>query len=325
MKAGHVAFIACGSFQEGEKMKKGERRLILTFVTPLVVVFLLMYLYPAIKTFSMTFFHIRSLTVAENTWEFVGMKNYLDVLNSPLFHMAIKNMLKIIFIGGVFHIVISFLFAIVLKKGMRLGGLWKCIIYLPCVVSPVAMVIVWTQYVYNNRFGLLKSVFDFLGMEAMASFEWTSPVHSFAALLIAYTFGGIGASMIMMIAAMDKIPMDLYHSAELDGASDLQMFFRITLPLMKDVTKTVVTFWCIGGVNFFLWAQIFSNSPNDPSTVVSATYMYNLIFGSGVQGGQIESSLNVGAGTVVGVLMCVMTVIVFAVINVAFGKETYEY
>ena len=306
-------------------MKKGERKLIWLFVAPLVIVFMLLYLYPAIKTVAMSFYYIRSLTVEESSWEFVGVDNYLGVLKSPLFWVAIKNMLKIIFIGGVFHVVISLVFATILKKGIRLGGLWKSIVYLPCVVSPVAMVIAWTQYVYNNRFGLLKNVFEFLGMETMAAFEWTSPTNSFTALLIAFTFGGIGGSMVMIIAAMEKIPQDLYHCAHLEGASDLQVLFKITMPLMKDVMKTVVTFWCIGGVNFFLWAQIFSIAPNDPATVVPATYMYNMIFGSGIQGGQIESSLNVGSGTVVGIIMCVLTVIIFGVINLAFGKETYEY
>lgn len=305
-------------------MKKSERRMLLVFILPVVVLYLAIYLYPTIRTFYMTFFEIPGVSAPSSTWNFVGLSNYREVLRSPLFRASFKNMMWIMILGGIATFIISMFFAYILNKGMKFGKFWKCMIYLPNVITPVAMVVMWTQYAFNNKFGFFKNFFDFLGLHQLADIPWTSAEYAFWAMLIAYTFGGIGYYMVMFLAAMSKIPKDLFDCAALEGANEFQIYIKITLPLIKDIMKTAMIFWCLASINFFLWSRVFSVNPSDPATLTPANYMYGLIFGNSV-GNVLLADLNVGLGTVVGVILCFSAVIVYALFNLIFGKERYEY
>lgn len=305
-------------------MKHGERKMLFYFLAPAVLLYLLIYCYPTIKTVYMTFYNIPGIASSRDRWTFVGIQNYIDIFNNPLFRISYSNILKIMFIGGVATFIIAFIFACVLTKGMKFSSFWKSVIYLPNIITPVALVVMWTQYAFNNRYGFFKTFFDFLGLHKLADIPWTSPQLSFAAMTIAYCFGSVGYYMIMFMAAMEKIPNDYYECAHLEGANGLHTFFKITLPLMKDITKTCCIFWCLGCINFFLWSKVFSITPDDPNTLAPAALMYRYLFGSSTNNVMI-SGQNVGLGTTIGVILCISTVLIFAIFNIVFGKEKYEY
>ena len=145
-----------------------------------------------------------------------------------------------------------------------MGNLWRNLIYLPTVITPVAMITVWTQYAYNSRYGLLKTVFEALGLDGLAAIPWTSTQYAFWSMLIAFCFCSIGGNLLVYMAAMKKIPDDLFEAAFVDGATEGKIFFRITLPLIADNVKTQFTFWTIGCIGFFLWSRVFSVSRSTP-------------------------------------------------------------
>ncbi len=145
-----------------------------------------------------------------------------------------------------------------------MGNLWRNLIYLPTVITPVAMITVWTQYAYNSRYGLLKTVFEALGLDGLAAIPWTSTQYAFWSMLIAFCFCSIGGNLLVYMAAHEKIPDDLFEAAFMDGATEGKIFFRITLPLIADNVKTQFTFWTIGCIGFFLWSRVFSVVPSDP-------------------------------------------------------------
>lgn len=294
------------------------------FLSPIVISYLLIFFYPTLRSFYMAFFKIPGLSTTRSQWKFVGFDNFTDLFGRQLFKISCQNILVIALVGGIFVFTVSLFFAWVLQKGMFLRKFWRNIIYLPTVITPVAMVVVWTQYAFNNRFGLLKRLFDALGLHTLADIPWTSPAYAFWAMLIAYCFGCIGGTLIIFMASMDKIPTELYEAAFIDGAKEGQAFFRITLPLIKDNIKTQVIFWGLGCIGFFLWSKVFSVNDGDPATLTPANYMYGLIFGNSARDVNV-SDPNVGLGTAVGVCLCLASVVVFAVVNWAFGKEKYEF
>ena len=144
------------------------------------------YLYPVLRTVQMSFYEVSDISSSSDTWKFVGLFNYLDLFSRQLFRVSFRNMLLIFLVGGAAVFLISLFFAWVLHKGMFMGELWRNLIYLPTVITPVAMITVWTQYVYNNRFGLLKTIFESLGLDSLAAIPWTSTQYAFWAMLIAY-------------------------------------------------------------------------------------------------------------------------------------------
>ncbi len=306
-------------------MIKSEKRMLRLFLFPIVVFYLVIYLYPTLRAFFMTMFVIPGVSAPFELWSFAGLKNFREVFSSPLFRTSFSNMVKILVYGGLGNFVIALFFSYLLSKRVRFGKFLKAAIYLPNVITPVAMVVVWVHYVFNNQFGLLKNVFSFLGLDALAAIPWTSAQFSFASMLIAFCFGGIGYYMVTIMAAMEKVPRELYESFELEGAGEWKIYTRLTLPLIRDTLKTAVIFWNLGCINFFLWSRVFSVNPLDPTTLTPANYMYGLIFGANIGGNSMASNLNVGLGAVVGVVLCLCAVMVFLVCDLLFGKEKYEY
>ena len=305
-------------------MKKGQRRMYIAFLSPVIFTFVFVYLYPVIRTFQMSLYKIPSINAPESIWEYVGFGNYQDLMTRQLFKVAFKNMMLIYLVGGVIVFVISLFFAWILHKGMFMGSFWCNMIYLPTVITPVAMITVWTQYAFNNRFGLIKNIFEALGLDALAAIPWTSTRYAFWAMLIAFCFGCIGGNLLVYMAAMKKIPSDLFEAAFIDGATEGKIFFRVTLPLISDNIKTQFTFWTLGSIGFFLWSRVFSVVPADPTTITPSSYMFDQIFGTAVNSNAVADPVNVGLGTAIGVVLCLLTIVAMALINFLFPKEKYE-
>ncbi|MEG0396891.1 MAG: ABC transporter permease subunit [Oscillospiraceae bacterium] len=168
------------------------------------------------------------------------------------------------------------------------------------------------------------TVFDALGLEKLANTPWTSTQMAFWSMLIAYSFCCIGGNLLIYMAAMKKIPADLYEAAFIDGATEGKTFFRVTLPLILDNIKTQMIFWIIGCVGFFLWSRVFSVVPADPTTITPSAYMYDQIFGSSIGNNTIATGTNVGMGAAIGVVLCLFTVAALAVVNIVFPNEKHE-
>lgn len=305
-------------------MKKQERNMLLKFVLPVVAVFLIFFVYPSLRTIYMSFYKMGSLAMDPAEWEFAGFSNYMDMFKNPLFVKSWVNVLKIAVIGGAAVFVIALFFAVTLSAKFKGSKVMRAIVYLPNIITPVAMVTMWNQYIYNNEYGLFHELFSFLHLDMLADIPWTSSEWAFRSMMIAFCFGSVGYYMIIYLSAMEKIPADYYDYAALEGASKFYMFRRITMPLLRDTTRTAVTFWMMGAINFFLWSRVFNVNPLAPETMVPANLMFNMVFGGSTSGGSV-TKMNVGGGCAVGVFLCIAVVVVFSIINFMGNKDRYEY
>jgi len=298
--------------------------MLFVFVTPVVLIYALIFLYPTIRTVLVSLFNMTSLSAPLNSQNFVGLQNYLDLLNNDLFKKAFVNVLLILFVGGASVFIVALFFANVLARKMRGKKFFRAIIYLPNVITPVALVIMWTQYIFNNRFGMLHSIFSYLGLNSLADFPWLSQSNVFWAMLIAFCFGAVGYYMVLFMAAIEQVPMDYYECASIEGAGKLTMFFRITLPLLRDTARTAVMFWCISALNFFVWAAVFTQDMFFLPIITPSTFMIGKAFG-GQMGTASVSSINVGLSSAVGIVLTLCAVIIFFIVNIVFKQDKLEY
>ena len=301
-------------------MKK-NKGMIVAFITPAVIMFVLVFLYPIIRTIMMSFFKINSVTAAMNEWEFVGIGNYQKLFTTEVFQTAMANIGKIWFIGGLIVMVMSLMFGVILTSGIKGKKLFRAIIYLPNIVSAVALATMWLQYVYSPKFGLLKNVLDDLGLHELAKTQWTSPDHIFKALLFAYCFGMIGYHMLIWMSGIERISPDYYEAATIDGANKIQQFRYMTLPLLKGVFKTNITMWSVSTAAFFVWSQLFSSVTANKATIVPVQYMYMNIFGAG----NAVTERNAGYGAAIGIILSLCIVIIFTICNALLKDDDLEF
>lgn len=301
-------------------MKKNKTMLI-TFLAPSIFAYIFVFLYPSARTTLMSLFAVDNITDAVGQWRFVGLKNFSFLFESSLFVQSMKNMVSIWFYGGIIVFFLAVVLAVILTSGIKGKSFYRAIIYLPNVVSAVAMGTMWMQYVYSPKYGLFKKIFELIGLKKMASIQWTSPDMIFVSLLIAYCFGMVGYYMLIFMAAIERIPFDFYEAATLEGATITQKFTGITLPLLKDVFRTNIVLWTITTVSFFIWSQVFSPLNPEPGTVTPIVYMYQLVFGNNM----VVTDRNVGAGAAVGVVLTIIVVIMFVITSLLFKEDRVEY
>ena len=301
-------------------MKKNSAMLI-AFVSPAALFFIIIFLYPILRTLLMSFFRIEGVTDSFSKWQFVGFANYGKLLGTTLFRISMWNLFRIWLFGGLIVLSLALLFAVIITSGIRGRSFFRAMIYLPNIVSAVALATMWLQYVYSPKFGLLKSLFTFLHLPKLASIQWLSNDHKFMALLIAYCFGMVGYHMLIFSSGIERISSDYFEAATLDGANRIQQFQHITLPLLKGMFHTNITMWSVSSVGFFVWSQLFSTVTADTQTITPMVYMYMQIFGAG----NSVTERNAGIGAAVGGLLSICVVIIFTVCNKLLQDKELEF
>lgn len=301
-------------------MKK-NKTMIVVFLTPAVLLFLGVFLYPIVRTVIMSLFRIEGVTDPMSKWSFVGLENYIKLFNTSLFRTSFYNLFRIWLIGGLIVLSLSLLFAVILTSGIRGKKLFRAIIYMPNIVSAVALATMWLQYVYSPQFGLVKNVLKTLGLEELSRVQLLDTDHKFWSLLIAYCFGMVGYHMLIWLSGIERISPEFYEAATIDGANKFNQFRYMTLSLLKGVFKTNLTMWSVSSVGFFVWSQLFSNVTADTQTITPYVYMYMQIFG----GGNTVTERNSGLGAAIGVLLSICVVVVFTVCNKAIRDDDLEF
>lgn len=304
-----------------------DKRALIVFLLPAVAAFCLVFIYPTVRTLIMSFFYVPAVTDGIAEWEFVGMANYAKLAGSPMFARSLKNIFNIWIWGGLGVFAAAALFAVILTTdgiGPKEKSFFRAVIYLPNVVSAVAMATMWVHYAFNSKYGLFFSVFSALGLEGAAAFQWTSPENQFFAMTIAYSFGMVGYYLLIFMAGIDKIPRDFFEAATIEGAGVFRKFFTITAPLMRDVLRAGIVMWSISTVAFFIWSQMFSPLSADLGTITPMVYMYDLVFNRSIVPSD-PRLLNAGAGAAVGVLMTIAVILVFGSVNLLIRGRELEY
>lgn len=302
--------------EEVKEMKK-NKGMIAWFIMPCVLTLLIMYLYPVIRTVLMSFFAIDSVTADASTWSFNGFGNYARIFGSATFLTSLSNMLKIWLVGGIFTLSIALLFAVILTSGIRFKKFFRAAIYLPNVVSAVALATMWIQYIYNQDYGLLNQMLEMVGLGGV---KWLGTDTKFWAMLGAFIFGAVGYYMLIFISGIERIPQDLYEAATIDGANKIKQFFRITLPLLKGIIKTNLTFWSINTITFFLWTKMFSPISSEASTIVPVVYLYDTVFGT-----TGNAQRDAGAGAAVGVILAIFVGVIYLVTSKLLKDDDLEF
>ena len=300
-------------FSKKGAFMKQTKRSVLIFMMPAVVLMIVIFLYPTLRTIIMSMFNAKSVTTPLADWKFVGFDNFVKLIETPLFVRSMANIGKIWIYNGIATLVLSMLFALAFTKDIRFKKFFRTIVYLPNVIAAGYM---WLLYVYNSRFGLLTTTFSKLGLTKLAEFQWLSSDNMFLSMCIANVFGNVGYFMMMFIAGIEKIPTDYFEAASLEGATGSQRFWHIIFPLTKGVLRTAIVLWTTRTMGFFALSQVFAGV----NTYTPMLFTYQTLFGTEVA----SESINAGMAAAAAVLMTVIVVCVSLILNRAIKDESYD-
>lgn len=255
------------------------------FVAPFIVAFLCFYLYPIIITILMSF---QNVVPGQTT--FIGLTNYSKIVDSDFL-----DALRVGFIYTILTIAIlvpvPIVFAVLLNSGARrLNSVHRAMFFLPSLVSVVVAGTIFRLMFASTDKAIINSLLKMVGIGPIDWLLGGAAPAMFLMVLLA-TWRWLGVNLIYFLSGLQSIPEELYEAAQMDGATPLQRFFRITMPLLKPTIVFVTTISIFGGFAMFEESYIFWQglSPNN----VGLT-MVGLLFKRGFQQGDLGMASTYG-------------------------------
>jgi multiple sugar transport system permease protein len=243
------------------------------FVAPALIVLGVFFFVPVLGALvmSLTDFDLYALSDFDNL-RFIGFDNYARLLREPLFWKALGNTLYFVAVGVPLSIGVSLGAALLVNSKLaRLRGLFRTVFFAPVVTTLVAVAVVW-RYIFHTRYGFLNYGLTGLGLDPI---DWMGdPSWAMPAIIILAVWKNFGYNMIILLAALQNIPEDLYEAARIDGASGWQIFRHITLPGIGPVLLLVSILTMTGYFQLFAEPYVMTEGGPLQSTLSVLYFMY---------------------------------------------------
>lgn len=245
------------------------------FVLPALLFFLVFAAFPIVQNAYWSLFRFGLISPK---WVFVGLRHYFKLAKNPIFWLSFRNNLIFAIVSVAVQVGVGLIIAAILDKGIkRFRAVFRAIYFLPIMMSFVAVGLVW-QFVFNPIFGLLNAFLQSIGLGQYTG-EWLGdPKAALPCLLITACWQYTGFPMVIMLAGLQSIPEEIYEAARIEGASEIQCFWFITIPLLSPVIFTAIIITVIGSFKVFDLVYVMTGGGPANATQVLATYMYKNAF-----------------------------------------------
>ncbi len=293
-------------------MKKifSDKKAICIFVLPTVILFTFILFIPILQMIYYSFCSYDALSKPT----FAGLKNYRAMMKDEVLRTAVKNSIFFLLFSAVTQQIIGILLAAFLTNIKKGRNAFKNIIYLPCVLSSAALGLLWA-FMFNPKMGINA----FLALFGIKGPLWLMDTKGFIILpmwVIAFValWQYVGQNMMLYMAQITGISGDLFEASYVDGASKVQAFRYITLPLIKPMMVTTLSLNCIGSLKFFdLVYNMTQGGPNNRTQVLATWLYYN-----GFQ------YFKYGYSSAIAVLLLILCLLVTFIVRKCIRVETYE-
>jgi len=239
----------------------------------------------------------------------IGFANYAELFRDQIFFTSLRNSL-LLAAGFVFiQHPLAMLTAVILDKlGKRAEGVFRTVYFLPNVISVAIIAYLW-RFIYNPNFGLLNNAIKAFG--GAGNINWLGTGNAIWSVLITLIWHGFGWGMLIYYTGIKNIDQTLYEAALIDGADGRQVFFRITLPLMKPVIEVNVTLALIAALKQMETVYLLTGGGPANETQFMANYLYKQAF----------QAYRYGYGNAISVVFVIICIVATQVLNRAFRER----
>lgn len=228
------------------------KRTFYLFIAPWALGFLLLTAAPMIYGLLVSLTNFDGISPK---WRWIGLENYAELFASSDVWAALVRTLAFTAIVVPLSVAGSLWLAVLLNRRLRAVGLWRTVFYLPSVVPVVAMAIMW-KLVFNKDAGIVNAVLVAANVPAVS---WLVDPMAFYVLVVLMLWG-VGGGMVIMLAALQGVPVELEEAASLDGAGRWGVFRHVTLPIISPIVLFQVITGVIGALQVFVQPLLLTNS-----------------------------------------------------------------
>ena len=288
------------------KLRAGELgKYFVIFILPALIIYLLFSIIPFLYTIYYSFTDYTDMNPIN--LHFVGLKNYIKVLQTPVMLAAIKNSVIYAILLTGFQTLLGLPLAFVLNQKLKSRNLLRAVFFFPAVFSSLIIGYLWNFIMSSSDFGLINNILHQLGLGTLNFFTSKNALYS---VILTQIWQWTGWAMVIFLANLQSISPDLYEAAEIDGANGLKKFMYVTLPLMCPSVKIVIVTGLIGGMKVFdIIYSMTSGGPRDATQTVMTVMMKK-----GISEGFYST------GSAFGVCFFIIVLAISAIVTKLMGK-----
>lgn len=288
------------------KLRAGELgKYFVIFILPALIIYLLFSITPFLYTIYYSFTDYTDMNPIN--LHFVGLKNYIKVLQTPVMLAAIKNSVIYAILLTGFQTLLGLPLAFVLNQKLKSRNLLRAVFFFLAVFSSLIIGYLWNFIMSSSDFGLINNILHQLGLGTLNFFTSKNALYS---VILTQIWQWTGWAMVIFLANLQSISPDLYEAAEIDGANGLKKFMYVTLPLMCPSVKIVIVTGLIGGMKVFdIIYSMTSGGPGDATQTVMTVMMKK-----GISEGFYST------GSAFGVCFFIIVLAISAIVTKLMGK-----
>lgn len=274
------------------------------FLLPALVTYVAIVLFPMIQTISYSFTNWNG--IGEKT--FVGFENYRRMFSDKNLRTAFFNNLYFLLIGTVFQMVMGLLMATLLSGIKKGSNLFRVLYFIPCIISSMAICKIFEKLLSVQPLGVIPALMKLVHLKPIAflsSFEYALTCIT---LIDGYKFCGL--YMVIFYAALMNVSKDVVEAAYIDGCNWIQAYFRVKLPMIKNMFFVVLVILVNGCLKGFDTSYILTGGGPGNATELVATYMYKTAF----------SMSNFGYGSTLAVFILIESLIAVGIVKLIQKK-----
>jgi len=243
-------------------LTRDEKRAI-PFLLPGLLASVLLIIYPLVSIIRMSFM--------ENAFGgeggFAGFQNFLRLSRNPMFSNALVNTFRFTLASVVFSFIIGFGLALIIgRKGIKLKGLWRSLLFITWITPGVVKATSW-RWLFATNGGMVNHMLMSIGFIDDPVPWLTNPRFALSSIIIVQVWSAAPYVMLMMTAGLQQLPQDVFESADIDGANWFHKIFRIALPMLKDVSFICLLLLLVWSVNEFALIWIMTSGGQNTMTV----------------------------------------------------------
>ncbi|MBO2533005.1 MAG: sugar ABC transporter permease [Thermoactinomycetaceae bacterium] len=287
-------------------MKRSVRSAYL-LISPYLLFLAVFLIYPVFFSIWLTF---HDWNIVSPEIPFVGLENYRRLLGDELFYKALWNTFRFIMINIPLQIVLALLLAVALNQPIKGRGFFRAAYFLPVVTSGVVISFLWS-WMLSTDDGIINEV---LGWFGIGPIPWlTSETWSIPSIAWVAAWKNLGYYVVIFLAGLQSIPKTLYEAARIDGAGPVQIFFRITLPMLNPAMLLVLVMSTINGFQLFTEPFIMTGGGPANSSLSVVMYIYKNAF----------QSLDMGYAATIGLALALIILTVSLLQKKLLERDAY--
>lgn len=269
-----------------------EQKSIFFMLLPTLILFFVFCIYPIIYIFRISFFDYDGMT--QMKW--IGLYNYMRVMKDNSWWITVWNTIQLGIGIPIIQIPLSLIFAVILNGEIKGKAFFRSFLFLPNITSTAIMGIIF-YFMFDSYNGIVNSILIKLNI-IVGPIDWLGRELSAKSVLIVFsTWAGMGFFMVLFLAGLQKIPKDIYESSAIDGATAVQVFFKITIPMLGRMFQIITMLSILNAMKLFDTVRVLTGGGPGNKTEVMTMYIFRYYFepsGGAAQQGYASAVAMVG-------------------------------